>query len=171
MRKIYHRLSLIQIILLFGAYGLQEFAARNTGLMQYLVYLSRKWEAVYPVATLQYAVIALLCALAGNQVVQALKLVKQKEAAVASLKKKQAENVVALTKKKVRYLVLQMVLLTLCYVIFTLSYTSQSFAAYYFLSLALLIAALLQYIRITLYLRNPDILTVSDTPMQPKKKK
>jgi len=48
MRKIYHCISIFQVLLLIAAYTLQELSTKKMGVMRYLVYLNQKWEAQYP---------------------------------------------------------------------------------------------------------------------------
>lgn len=169
MKKTYNLLSIFQIVVLVAAFALQEWSVKSIGLMRYLVYLNQKWEAALPMDTLQSAAIALLFALAVSQFMNAWKQMKEKEAAAASLKKKQVHALIGQLKRKMRFLFLQMTILTLCLVFVILIYNPESYRAYYILSLALLAAALLQSIRIYIFTHDPELIVLYDGLKSKKK--
>ena len=57
--------SVLQVLLLVSAFGIQYFSMNKMGMMRYVVFMNHKWEEQYPIASLQYAAVALLVAFAA----------------------------------------------------------------------------------------------------------
>jgi hypothetical protein len=122
--------SVLQVLLLVSAFGIQYFSTNKMGMMRYVVFTNHKLEEQYPIAMLQYIAIAVLVAFA----------------AVAYLK-------YAKIKTAFPLIVLQAVT-TLMFAVFTLAFSAESFRSYYFISLILAIIALIQGIKVLVYLKR-----------------
>ncbi len=119
--------SVLQVLLLVSAFGIQYFSMNKMGMMRYVVFMNHKWEEQYPIASLQYAAVALLVAFAAAAYLKYAKI-----------------------KTALPMIVMQAVT-TLVFVVFTLGFSTESFRSYYFISLILAIVALIQGIKVLMY--------------------
>jgi hypothetical protein len=139
MKKVFYWISsTLQVLLLIAAYGIQFFSMKKMGMMRYVVYINHKWEAQYPIAALQYIAIAVLVLLV---VITYVAFIKTKKDARA------------LGKMSLPMMIMQAAI-TLAYVFFTLSYSAESFRSYYFICLILAVIALIQDIKVLIYLKK-----------------
>jgi hypothetical protein len=139
MKKVFYWISsTLQVLLLIAAYGIQFFSMKKMGMMRYVVYINHKWEAQYPIAALQYIAIAVLVLLV---VITYVAFIKTKKDARA------------LGKMSLPMMIMQAAI-TLAYVFFTLSYSAESFRSYYFICLILAFIALIQDIKVLIYLKK-----------------
>ncbi|WP_066626397.1 hypothetical protein [Clostridium magnum] len=137
MKKIFYWIfTIFQVIFLITACGIQFFSMKKMGMMRYVVYINRTWEAKYPVPALQYAAIAFLVLFC----IIILLYVKIKKD-------------IYIDKKALSMLIME-VIITLVFAIFTLVYSTESYRSYYFISLILGIIALIQNIKILVYLKR-----------------
>lgn len=130
--------TILQVLLLIAAYGIQFFSMKRMGMMRYVVFINNEWEAQYPIALLQYASIAFLVLFF---------------VAIILYIKTQKDNYFK-SKEFLPMLVIN-IILTLAFVIFTLAYSTKSYRSYYFTSLILAVTTLIQDIKILLYLKRP----------------
>lgn len=138
MKKAFYWVStILQVIFLITACGIQFFSVKKMGMMRYVVYINHTWEAKYPIPALQYAAIAFLVLFS----VIILLYVKTK---------KSDYNI----GKKVLSMLVMEVIITLAFVFFTLAYSTESYRSYYFISLILAIITLIQDIKILVYLKR-----------------
>jgi len=138
MKKIFYWVStILQVLFLITAYGIQIFSMKKMGMMRYVVYINHKWEAQFPIAALQYAAIGLLVLLSVIIILY--------------IKIKKGNYIIG--KKALPMLVME-VMITLAFVFFTLAYSTESYRSYYFTSMILAIIALIQDIKILIYIKR-----------------
>lgn len=138
MKKVIYWVStILQVFLLIAAFGIQEFSMKKMGMMRYVVYINHQWEAQYPIATLRYAAIAFLAVVSVIIILYAL------------IKK----GNYTMGKRALSMLTVE-VILTLAFIFFTLSNSTENYRSYYFISLALGITALIQNIKVIVYLKR-----------------
>lgn len=130
--------TILQVLLLIAAYGIQFFSMKRMGMMRYVVFINNEWEAQYPIALLQYAAMAFLVLLS---------------VAIILYVKTKRDNY--FKSKKFSSMLVINIVLTLAFVIFTLAYSTKSYRSYYFTSLILAVTTLIQDIKVLLYLRRP----------------
>ena len=121
--------SVLQVLLLISAYAIQYFSMKKMGMMRYVVFKNHSWENQYPIGAIQYIVIALLVVLA---VISILLYVRRKY---------------TLYKSTLR-MILAQVIITLIFVFFTVTYSTESYRSYYFISIILAIITVIQAIKI-----------------------
>jgi len=121
--------SVLQVLLMISAYAIQYFSVKKMGMMRYVVFKNNSWENKYPIVAIQYSVIALLVALA---VISILLYVRRKY---------------TLGKSALR-MILAQVIITLVFVFFTVTYSTESYRSYYFISLILAVITLIQAIKV-----------------------
>jgi uncharacterized membrane protein YoaK (UPF0700 family) len=121
----YWAATILQVLFFIAAYGIQFFSMKRMGMMRYVVFINREWEAQYPITTLKYSAIVFLVVLCAAGV----------------LYKK--------TKKNLPMLIAG-ILITLIFVFFTLVFSTENYRSYYFTSLILAFIALIQQIKILL---------------------
>jgi len=131
--------TILQVLLLIAAYGIQFFSMKRMGMMRYVVFINNEWEAQYPIALLQYAAMAFLVLLS---------------VAIILYVKTKRDNY--FKSKKFSSMLVINIILTLAFVIFTLAYSTKSYRSYYFTSLILAVTTLIQDIKVLLYLRRPS---------------
>ena len=127
----------IQVIFLITAGVIQFFSMRKMGMMRYVVYINHTWEEQYPIPKLQYALIGFLVVLSVITILYA--------------KIKRGSHIIS---KKVLSMIIMGVIITLAFVFFILAYSTESYRSYYFISLILVIIALMQDIKILVYLKR-----------------
>ena len=138
-KKIFYWVStILQVVFLITACGIQNFSMKKMGMMRYIVYTSHEWEIQYPIATLKYAVIAFLVVLSAIII-------------VLYVKTKKGNYIIG--KKALPMLVVE-VIITLAFIFFTLAYSTESYRSYYFISLILAIITLIQDIKILVFLKR-----------------
>lgn len=121
--------SVLQVLLLISAYAIQYFSMKKMGMMRYVVFKNHSWENQYPMVAIQYSVIALLVVLA---VISILLYLRRKY---------------TLGKGALR-MILAQVIITLVFVFFTVTYSTESYRSYYFISIILAIILLIQAIKV-----------------------
>jgi hypothetical protein len=139
LRKIFYWVStMLQVLFLIAAYGIQYFSMKRMGMMRYVVFSNREWETHYPITAIKYAIIAFLIMLC----VIVILYVKTKRADFIKGKKAQLTLIAG-------------VILTLIFVLFTLIFSTVTYRSYYFTSLILALTAFIQHIKIlfALFLR------------------
>ncbi|HSN58849.1 MAG TPA: hypothetical protein VLR72_05250 [Clostridiaceae bacterium] len=130
-KKVFYWISsVLQVLLLIAAFGIQYFSTNKMGMMRYVVFTNHKWEGQYPISLLQYTTIAILVALAAITCVKYAK-----------------------SKTGLPMIAVQAVI-TLVFVVFTLAFSTESFRSYYFMSLMLAFIALIQGIKVLVYLKR-----------------
>jgi hypothetical protein len=134
----YWGIVILQALFLVTAYGIQFFSVKKMGMMRYVLYLNREWEAQYPIATLQYAAIALLVVLFIGIILYARTKVDNN-----------------FMDRKLLLMLIVEVIVTLTFVVFTFAYSTESYRSYYFACIILAITAILQDIKILVYLKEP----------------
>ncbi len=140
IKKVYYWVFTIpQVLFFIIAFGIQVLSAKKMGAMRYVVYINHQWEAQYPIVTLRYIAIAFLAVLSVAIVLYALT---------------KKDNYI-MSKKTLPMLIVE-VIITLSFVLFTLSYSTESYRSYYFTGLILAINALIQDIKIIVYLKSND---------------
>lgn len=141
MKKVFYwAFTILQVLFMITACGIQIFSMKKMGMMRYIVYTSREWEVQYPIAALKYAVIAFLVVLSAIIIVLYVKTKKNDY----------------ITGKKALPMLIVEVIITLVFVFFTLAYSTESYRSYYFISLILAIIALIQDIKILVFLKRRD---------------
>lgn len=129
-------LTIFQVLLLITAYGIQFFSMKRMGMMRYVLFINKEWQNKYPISLLQYASISILVLL----FVAIILYVKVKRGNY--FKSKKFLSMLAIDT-----------ILTFSYVIFTLAYSTKSYRSYYFTIIILAVTALIQHIKIILYLK------------------
>ena len=131
-------ISALQALLLIAAYGIQYFSVKKMGMMRYVVYINHKWEAQYPIASLKYIAIAVLVFLVFITYMIFIKTRK---------------NSHSLGKTPLTMMIMQAAL-TLAFVFLALAYSAESLRSYYFVCLILAGVALIQDIKVLIYLKK-----------------
>jgi hypothetical protein len=133
-KKIFYWVStILQILFLVAAYGIQYFSMKRMGMMRYVVFINREWETQYPITILKYAAIIFLIILC---------------AAVALFIKTKKSNYIM--GKKTQQMLIVGIILTFMFVLFTLIFSTKNYRSYYFTSLILAIVVFIQQIKILL---------------------
>ncbi|GLC79593.1 hypothetical protein [Lacrimispora brassicae] len=129
MKKIgYFIVTLVEILFLAGAYIIHYFTRKKMGMARYVIYKNQGWERTLPMEILKYTSVAVLTALT-------LLLL-----AVLIIRRKQKGRLTAAMH-------FTMVILTPLYGAYTCISSTETMRAYYFISLMLGAAALLQIIK------------------------
>lgn len=140
MKKAFYWIStILQMIFLITAFGIQFFSMKKMGMMRYVIYINYEWEAQYPIAALRYAATAFLVVLAVI--------------IITYLRIKKGNYIIG--KKALPMLIVQ-IIITLAFVFFTFAYSTESYRSYYFTSMILAITAFIQDIKILVYLKMSD---------------
>lgn len=140
MKKIFYWIStILQVIFMITACGIQFFSMKKMGMMRYVVYINHTWEEQYPIHVLQYSAIVFLVLLF----------------AIILLYAKIKKDNYIISKKALSMLIIGGVI-TLAFVFFNLAYSTENYRSYYFISLILVIIALIQDIKIFVYLKIGD---------------
>lgn len=134
IKKILYWVStILQVLFLIAAYGIQYFSMKRMGMMRYVVFKNHEWEAQYPITALKYAVAAFLVILCA--------------AVIIYIKIKKSNYI---KSKKTLIMLVVDIMITLIYVLFTLMFSTENYRSYYFTGLILAIVALVQKIKILL---------------------
>ncbi len=129
MKKLgYFIITFAEILFLAGAYIIQYFTRRKMGIARYVIYKSQGWERTFPMETLKYTSVAVLTTL--TLLLLAASVIRRKQ-------KGRLEAAMHVT----------MVILTTLYGAYTYISSTKTMRAYYFISLMLGAAALLQIIK------------------------
>ena len=124
----YFIVTFVEILFLAGAYLVQYFTRKKMGMARYVIYKNQGWERTFPMEALKYTAVTALTALALLLVI------------VLVLRRKQRE-------KPVIAIHFGMIILTALYAAYTCFNSTETMRAYYFISLMLGAAALLQIIK------------------------
>lgn len=129
LKKVLYIISLIlEVGVLVGAWSIHYFAERRLGMVRYLNFKNMTWEGIYPLGTLKIVCLTLTILLAVLLLFFFLK--KRRESTWLTA------GMVVLT-----------IVLTALYAGYTLGYSSEIMADYYFISVLLMIAAAIQIVR------------------------
>ncbi|WP_248481264.1 hypothetical protein [Tepidibacter aestuarii] len=140
MKKDFYGIStILQVLFLISAYGVQMFSMKKMGMMRYVVYINHQWEAKYPIETLRNISITFLVMLSA--IITLYALIKKYN---------------YITSKKALLMLLIEGIMTLVFVFFTLCYSTESYRSYYFTSLTLGTIVLIQNIKIIVCLKKYD---------------
>ena len=121
-------MTFAEILFLAGAYLIQYFTRKKMGMARYVIYKSQGWERTFPMETLKYTSVSVLTALTVLLL-----------AALVIRRRQKGRLEVAMH--------VAMVILTALYGIYTYISSIRTMRAYYFISLMLGAAALLQIIK------------------------
>lgn len=121
-------MTFAEILFLAGAYLIQYFTRKKMGMARYVIYKSQGWERTFPMETLKYTSVSVLTALTVLLL-----------AALVIRRRQKGRLEVAMH--------VAMVILTALYGTFTYFSSTKTMRAYYFISLMLGVAALLQIIK------------------------
>ena len=129
MNKVFYVIAaILQIILLAGIYVVNYFTQKKMGMIRYVIYKNGVFEKSYPIEKLQYisiiVFIILMILVLGFYIKRKSKL-----------------------NKSVLNMNIVMIVLTSAYAGFTLLYSTEDFRAFYFMSLMLGVATLIQIIK------------------------
>ncbi|MEG1795495.1 hypothetical protein [Clostridium sp.] len=126
--------TILQVLLLITAYGIQFFSMKKMGMMRYVVFINKEWQSLYPISVLQGFAITFLILLCSS-IILYIKIKKDNY----------------FKSKKFLPMLIVDIILTISFVTFTLAYSTVSYRSYYFTSLILAITTLIQDIKIILY--------------------
>lgn len=121
--------SVLQILLLIGMYVVNYFTRKRMGMLRFVIYKNSTWESLYPIAKIQYLVIALFAILMISIL-------------VFYLKRKSQLNKNTLSRNIV------MIVLVVIYLGFNLLYSTEDFKAFYFMNAMLAVVTFLQIIKV-----------------------
>ena len=116
---------ILQIALLAGAYIFHYFTIKKQGMNRFVNFYNMKWNKAYPMEVLKFAVVAII-------------LIATVLLLMYVIKKKEEINL------NVKGSVVGMTVLSFVYIVFTLWMGLDKLRAYYFISLMLALAAVLQ---------------------------
>lgn len=129
MKKVgYFIMTLAEILFLAGAYIIQYFTRRKMGMARYVIYKNHGWERAFPMEALKYTAVAVLTALTFLLL-----------AVLVKRRRQQGRLVLAVH--------FAMLILTAIYAAYTCISSTEIMRAYYFISMMLGAAALLQIIK------------------------
>ena len=138
-KTFYWSLTILQVLFLIAAYAIQTFSMKKMGMMRYILYINQKWEAQYPITAIRLAAIAALVLLA---IVISIGVLIKKDRYI--------------TGKNVLPMLIAEVISTLVFVLFALFYSTGNYRSYYITGLILATIALIQNIKIIMYLIRHD---------------
>jgi hypothetical protein len=133
MRVFGWMLTAVQVLLMITAYGVQTYSMKKMGVMRHIVFLNHQWETKYPIIALKYAAITILSVITVIIIIYI---------------------VFKSYNKKVMSMLLVGVIVTLVFIFFTVFYSPDSYRSYYFMSIALGVTALLQYLKTIMHLKG-----------------
>ncbi|MFT4105093.1 MAG: hypothetical protein QM657_04955 [Lacrimispora sp.] len=129
MKKIgYAAMTFTEVLFLAGAYLVHYFTRRKMGMARYVIYKNQSWEQDFPMETLKYTAVAVLTAVTLLLLAIWIKRRKGQE-------------------KPAPFTYAAMTILTTLYVSYTCISSIKTMRAYYFISLLLGLAALLQIVK------------------------
>lgn len=133
LKKIFYWLfTVLQVLFLFAAYGIQYFSMKRMGMMRYVVFKNHEWEGQYLVTSLKYASVAVLAILCIISII--ILCVKTDKFNHVRGKKALLESIVD-------------IFITIIFIAFTLTFSPESYRSYYFSSMILAIVTLIQHIK------------------------
>lgn len=136
MKKVlYLIISVLELALVIGTYIFNYFSTRKLGMTRFVNGMNMNWQKNYPVEMLKLVVVAVI-------VVTTILLL------VSFARKREKMDL------EIRLSTVAMTVLSFVYISFTLLSGVGKMSAYYFISLMLGLAALLQIIKVFIKLRN-----------------
>lgn len=139
MQKFFYWIAtMLQILFLIAAYGIQIFSIKKMGMMRYVVFMNHQWEELYPLHKLQYITLAILTLFALIILIRIAKV--KKEGSVLG--------------RMTLPMVIMLAIITTAFTLFTLAFSTESYRSYYFISLILAVVTLIQDLKIFLYLKK-----------------
>lgn len=138
-KAFYLSLTVLQAIFLIAAFGIQLFSMKKMGMMRYIVYISRQWEAQYPISAIRLMAIALVILLF---IIIFICVLTKKDRYI--------------TGKKALLMLTAEAVSTFAFIFFALSYSTENYRSYYFTGLILAAIALIQDVKILVYLKRHD---------------
>lgn len=139
MQKIFFWIAtVLQILFLVLAYGIQIFSMKKMGVMRYVVSINHKWEELYSIHILQYIIIGILTLLA---IINIMKIIRMKKDG-------------SVLGKMTLPMAIMLLIITTAFILFTLAFSTESYRSYYFISLILAIVTLIQNLKIFVYLKK-----------------
>ncbi|MCH4890295.1 hypothetical protein EZV73_22120 [Acidaminobacter sp. JC074] len=130
-KKLYIGLSGIQVLLLIGAYLVQDFSMKRMGMMRHVMFTNQKWEKSYPVETIISVSVAISIIL--------LVIVVYKH-----------------IKRKSYYQLIETLVVSGGATGFVLLNSTESFRSYYFICLILALSILIQYVKQIIDIKKTD---------------
>jgi len=140
MKKFFYlAATTLQALFLISAYMIQYFSMKKMGMMRYVVYKNQVWQKQYPIVILEHTAIAFLVLLAAICFI---------------IYFKKGSNTCG---KMALPMLSAQVLLTALFVFFTVAYSSSSYRSYYFICMILALTALIQGVKVILYLKIKNV--------------
>lgn len=128
-KKIFYILTtIVEVLLLIGAYMVNYFIKTRMGMMRHVVHKNYVWESTYPIETIKYVSITALVILM---------------AIVLILYMKRKSNL----KKIVNTMVITMVVVVLSFTVFLLIFSAEKIRAFYYISAIFSLLTLIQIIK------------------------
>lgn len=129
IKKIFYVLTtMLEILLLVGAYMVNYFTHKKMGMLRHVVHKNYVWEDKYPIQTIQYiAIIALITLMLLVLILYMKRKVR--------------------LKKIVTTMSITMVILVLFFIGFILIYSAEEIRAFYYISVMLGLMTLIQIIK------------------------
>ncbi|MDB8810775.1 hypothetical protein PN286_13205 [Romboutsia sp. 1001216sp1] len=129
IKKIFYVLTtILEILLLVGAYMVNYFTHKKMGMLRHVVHKNYVWEDKYPIQTIQYiAIIALITLMLLVLILYMKRKVR--------------------LKKIVTTMSITMVILVLFFIGFILIYSAEEIRAFYYISVMLGLMTLIQIIK------------------------
>lgn len=129
MKKVLYMIaSVLQILLLAGSYVFNYFTQKKLGMLRWVVFKNRSWEMAYPIEIMKIVLIVTV----AISTIFLLLLIKKKKVLAIDMK----------------ISVIMIVVLSLIYIGFTLFLSTDTLKAYYFISLMVGFAAVIQIIKV-----------------------
>ena len=123
-------ISFLQIVLVIGAYMVQDFTLKRMGMMRHVMFTNQEWEKKYPLGTLKFILIGILLIVLIGLIYKALK------------------------NHSKSYIDIETVVVTLFVGLFITLNSVESILSFYFVSLILVVLIISQYIKYLLGTRN-----------------
>ena len=125
-KKVFYIMTtIVEILLLIGAYMVNYFAHKKMGMARHVIHKNYVWENTYPITNIKYgAIIALI-------ILMLLVL-------ILYIKRK------SMLKKIVTIMCITMVIFVLCFTGFVLVYSAEEIRAFYYISLMIGVMTLIQ---------------------------
>jgi len=127
-KKISIGISIIQVVLVLGAYLIQRFAETRMGMMRHVVFKNREWETQLPIDMIKLGIVVCLTALI------ALMIIKY-------FRRKETMNLSHTTR------VVSTIILSLMLIGYVLFLSTSDYISYYYMGMIFILVVGLDYVK------------------------
>lgn len=127
--------ALLEILAMVGAYAVHYFTRKKMGMARYVIYKNQGWESIYPMETIKWMPVSVILII--SLLIVVIFWTTRKKAA-----------------KQITVMILGMSALSALYIGYTVFNSTETMRAYYFISLLLAIAAVIQIVMTAINIRR-----------------